>query len=324
MTTEQTKLDITTETVKDTDLIMISNDQVLTSSLTVAEYFEKQHKNVMQAIEKNIDNLRKVSGLNFQPAKSGFIAGTYKDQQGKERPLYYLNKNAFSFVVMGFTGEKAAAWKWTYIKAFDRMEAALRNQQQNKPMTPLEMWKLQLQVAEDHERRLQEHANQISQVQADIKALRDRDNSMALRQQKININNQEQLNKHETDITDLQKSMYELLTEKADISQDMDIFISEVVRIYYQDIEASERYKTAWSEFYDAVAEEAGRIKGYIQNLKTRQRNNLISKGIAKTTADKRVTGKTVINSNPELKNAAIAVMTRISEDINAHEQEEE
>lgn len=53
------------EDVKDTDLVVLTDDQVLTTSLKVAEYFGKQHKNVMQAVEKCIDNLSKVNGLNF-------------------------------------------------------------------------------------------------------------------------------------------------------------------------------------------------------------------------------------------------------------------
>lgn len=255
-----------------------------------------------------------------------FIETSYQAEQGgRKYPLYYLNRDAFVILTMGFTGKIALQFKLSYIGAFNRMEKQLRDQQQNKPMTPLEMWRLQLQVAEDHEKRLQEHSVQISQVQADIKALKDRDNSMVLRQQKVNIVHQDQLDKHEADITDLQKNMYELLTEKTDISQDMDIFISAVVQTYYQNVsEISERYQEAWKDFYDAIAEEAGRTKGYIQGLKTRQRNTLVNSGIAKTTAEKRVTGKTVVNSIPELKKAAIAVMARISEDINAHRQEEE
>ena len=39
--------------------------------------------------------------------------------------MYLMNRDGFMFVVMGFTGEKAAQLKWNYIQAFNAMEAAL-------------------------------------------------------------------------------------------------------------------------------------------------------------------------------------------------------
>ena len=43
--------------------------------------------------------------------------------------MYYLNRDGFSFVVMGFTGKKAAEWKWKYIQAFNQMEKLLTERQ---------------------------------------------------------------------------------------------------------------------------------------------------------------------------------------------------
>ncbi|MEZ5671872.1 MAG: Rha family transcriptional regulator, partial [Thiotrichaceae bacterium] len=50
------------------------------------------------------------------------------DQQGKERPMYYITKDGFIFLAMGFTGEKAAQIEEAYITAFNRMEAQLTKQ----------------------------------------------------------------------------------------------------------------------------------------------------------------------------------------------------
>ena len=44
--------------------------------------------------------------------------------------MYYLTKNGFIFLVMGFTGEEAGRIKEAYITAFDRMETQLREQAQ--------------------------------------------------------------------------------------------------------------------------------------------------------------------------------------------------
>ena len=37
-----------------------------------------------------------------------------------------MNRDGFTFLVMGFTGKKANQWKWDYIKAFNSMEAIIR------------------------------------------------------------------------------------------------------------------------------------------------------------------------------------------------------
>ena len=102
------------------ELVFIQNDQALTTSLKVAEVFEKRHDNVIQAIEKALASL-----LNFKDAKKAFVKSSYVDAQGKERPMYYLNRDGFSFTVMSFTGNKAAQWKWNYIQAFNQIEKIL-------------------------------------------------------------------------------------------------------------------------------------------------------------------------------------------------------
>ena len=40
--------------------------------------------------------------------------------------MYNMNRDGFSLLAMGFTGEKALRWKLDYIKAFNTMEAELK------------------------------------------------------------------------------------------------------------------------------------------------------------------------------------------------------
>ena len=49
----------------------------------------------------------------------------YKDKKGETRLMFHLNHDAFALLVMGFTGEKAFAWKWKFIESFRAMEAEL-------------------------------------------------------------------------------------------------------------------------------------------------------------------------------------------------------
>lgn len=319
-----TESDITVKEVKDSDLVVSQNNQALTTSLKVSEYFKKQHSHVLRAIERAISTIPNASKNG--PVENGFILATYKDPKGEERPMYYLNRDAFTFVVMGFTGEKAAIWKWRYIQAFNRMEAALREQQQNKPMDLADQLMVQAKLNIEVRNRLTNLEGTVQEQGIVLKRLQQAHNGITLRHEMKNNDQQKQLDRHEEDIINLQKNMFELLQEKSDISQDLDIFIKSFVNTYdgYQMLGSRERYQTAWNDFYKAIAEEAGKPNpdGYIMSLVNRKRKELVKNGVSETTAKKNVTGKTVVNSYPELKNAAIAIMTRITEDIKNHETE--
>ena len=76
--------------------------------------FEKAHKNVMQAIQQ-VDCSEGFNRLNFQPT-------SYTDSQNREKPMYEMTRDGFTFLAMGFTGKTAAKFKEAYIGEFSRME----------------------------------------------------------------------------------------------------------------------------------------------------------------------------------------------------------
>jgi len=92
---------------------------VIVSSRFVADVFNKEHKNVLAAIE-NCECSTEFSRLNFKQS-------TYKDSRGKKQPEVLLTKDGFAFIVMGFTGKKAAQFKEAYINRFNEMEKALKD-----------------------------------------------------------------------------------------------------------------------------------------------------------------------------------------------------
>lgn len=102
------------------ELVFLQDKQALTTSLKVAEYFNKRHDRVLRALENAIAKLPK----NGDVEKS-YVKTTYTDEKGESRPMYLMNRDMFSFVVMGFTGQKAAEFKWNYIQAFNAMEQKL-------------------------------------------------------------------------------------------------------------------------------------------------------------------------------------------------------
>lgn len=94
------------------------NDQALTNSLLVAEKFEKEHKNIL----RDIQNLT----AQNRAAKSLFIEDEY-ERRGKIYPMYIMNRDGFSLLVMGFTGRKALGFKMEFLNAFNKMERMLKS-----------------------------------------------------------------------------------------------------------------------------------------------------------------------------------------------------
>nr|DAO86400.1 MAG TPA: regulatory protein [Caudoviricetes sp.] len=105
------------------DLVIMKDKQAVTSSLQVAQTFGKQHKNVVQAIENKISTAE-----NSALLENMFVEGQYTASNGKSNPMYYMNRDGFAFIVMGFTGHKADGFKLQYIKAFNEMEQQVKFQ----------------------------------------------------------------------------------------------------------------------------------------------------------------------------------------------------
>jgi Rha family phage regulatory protein len=91
-------------------------EKLVTTSLKVAEHFQKEHKHVLESI-------RNLAAENS--AAKFFTETTYTDR-GKNYPMFEIDRDGFSLLAMGFTGEKALKWKLDYIKAFNTMEAEIK------------------------------------------------------------------------------------------------------------------------------------------------------------------------------------------------------
>lgn len=102
-------------------LVIMKDQQAVTTSLKVAAAFNKNHRDVLEAITAKID-----SAENSAQLKSMFVAGAYKDKSGKSNKMYYMNRDGFTFIAMGFTGRKADGFKLQYIQAFNQMESHIK------------------------------------------------------------------------------------------------------------------------------------------------------------------------------------------------------
>lgn len=95
-------------------LVVQRDNQAVTTSQKVAESFCKKHRNVMQTI-KNLT-------AENSAVKKMFVESTYINSRGQEWPMYYMNRDGFTLLAMGFTGKKALEFKLKYIDAFNKME----------------------------------------------------------------------------------------------------------------------------------------------------------------------------------------------------------
>lgn len=119
----------------------------VTDSLKVAQVFGKQHKNILQAI-RNLISTAENSALPRWFHESSYVA-----ENGKENPIFIMNRDGFSLLAMGLTGEKAMKFKIGFIDQFNQMEQAIKNasQQHQIPQTFAEALKLAAKQAEELE-----------------------------------------------------------------------------------------------------------------------------------------------------------------------------
>jgi len=103
-----------------TDLVLTNpQGRDVTTSLIVAEIFGKRHDHVLRDIE-TLSCSRDFNLLNFGEIE-------YVDSRGRKQKAYEMTKDGFSFLVMGYTGEKAAEFKERFISEFNKREAMLKS-----------------------------------------------------------------------------------------------------------------------------------------------------------------------------------------------------
>lgn len=83
------------------------------------------------------------------------------DSYGRNRRAFYMNRDGFTLLAMGFTGDKALKFKLQYIEAFNSME-----EQVKLPTSPREIARLALQANEETNQRL-------DSVEDDVKDLKE-------------------------------------------------------------------------------------------------------------------------------------------------------
>lgn len=135
------------------DLVIMHDQQAVTTSLKVAETFEKNHQHVLEAIVNlTVEN---------STVKNMFADGTYTNSRGREYRMIYMNRDGFTLLAMGFTGAKAMSFKLEYIQAFNQMEKAVNE----LPQTPEERLALTMQVASRTVRKVEKLDERVTDIE---------------------------------------------------------------------------------------------------------------------------------------------------------------
>ena len=106
-----------------TDIILSTqNGEPVASSRQIAESFEKNHRDVLRAVDGLKEDVRNFAQMFFETEAP--------DSYGRPQRTYLMNRDGFTLLAMGFTGKAALEWKLRYIQAFNAMEKQLAQRPQ--------------------------------------------------------------------------------------------------------------------------------------------------------------------------------------------------
>ncbi|MBF7119431.1 Rha family transcriptional regulator [Pediococcus pentosaceus] len=140
------------------DLVIMKDQQAVTTSLQVAEVFGKRHDNIL----RDIENLKK-DILNFEEM---FSEDTEPDSYGRDRKVVYMNRDGFTLLAMGFTGKKALEFKLKYIEAFNNMEEVIKEEHIQLPSDPMKVLELIFEANKNTDKK-------VERIDKDVKYLKD-------------------------------------------------------------------------------------------------------------------------------------------------------
>lgn len=138
------------------DLVTMKDKQAVTSSLQIADSFEKNHRDILEGI-------RNLTAEN-SATKNMFFETTYKNSRGQEYPEYLMNRDGFTLLAMGFTGKKALDFKLKYIQAFNKME----NHINHTSMTQEDIMIATLETQKELKKQLSSVSNDVEDLKREV------------------------------------------------------------------------------------------------------------------------------------------------------------
>lgn len=102
-------------------ILSTQNGEPVVSSREVAKNFGKEHKDTLESIRQI---------LVAENSATKFFHESSFEYRGRQFPEYFMNRDGFTLLAMGFTGKAALEWKLKYIAAFNAMEKKLAQRPQ--------------------------------------------------------------------------------------------------------------------------------------------------------------------------------------------------
>nr|DAH35988.1 MAG TPA: KilAC domain protein [Caudoviricetes sp.] len=102
-------------------ILSTQNGEPVVSSREVAKNFGKEHKDTLESIRQI---------LVAENSATKFFHESSFEYRGRQFPEYFMNRDGFTLLAMGFTGKAALEWKLKYIAAFNEMERKLAQRPQ--------------------------------------------------------------------------------------------------------------------------------------------------------------------------------------------------
>lgn len=152
-------------------LVYSEGSVVLTNSILVAKKFDRNHRDVLDTIREL------VKGCAENSADPMFEETKYiHPQNGQEYPMFVMNRDGFTLLAMGFTGDKALRFKLDYMAAFNKMEKALK---EPRELSRKELALMVIQAEEEKERLMLENKAQANKIAEDAPKVEFHDNIVA-------------------------------------------------------------------------------------------------------------------------------------------------
>lgn len=129
------------------NLVTLQDSVPTTTSLIVAEAFDKPHYDVLKSIRTRIDDMGAciskftegkspssnegtTDGLNHLKTEAVaetntsdyFVESSYVDSTGRTLPMYIVTEEGFALLAMGFTGQKALEFQIRFLNEFKRLQ----------------------------------------------------------------------------------------------------------------------------------------------------------------------------------------------------------
>ena len=126
------------------------------NSREVAEMIGKEHDQLLRTIRgyiKVLDHSAKLQTANF------FIESSYKNGNNQSYPCYEVTKKGCEMIANKMTGEKGILFTAEYVEKFNQME-----EEQFKPLTPLEQLRIQYQALEQHDIEIKEVKGEVQDL----------------------------------------------------------------------------------------------------------------------------------------------------------------